>query len=642
MANLSLRSILQSLQHSITKKLLVVVFSVYIILTFSVTVIQMYVEYVTAKSNIVGELHRFEEIISKSLVGALWEYGIEEVQSILQGVTNSGVVLGARVTTTLGEQEQWEVGYVSDRISGEINYVDPNTKISKPSGGLFEQLIAYSFPLMHQGPEGRLLEIAEVTLYTSNAVIWQKIKLSYFLFVLNAILKTIALWFFFLWAGYVYLTRPLTALTEATRKISQGDLNTEVNVDKKHFAGTEIDILATSFNSMVAQLDAKNKELLQVQSRLKGIVRAMPSVLISLNKDGIITDWNSEAEVMSSIPKKNAIAKNIYEVFPAFSRYKNLVDQTLSKKMVQNENKVLETRGDEAKYFDIVVYPVINKDYMGAVVRIDDITHRVKLEEMMVQTEKLSSVGALAAGITHEINNPLGIILQGVQNVKRRIDKNLPANAVVAEEMNLDLEKVNGYFEKRKILEFLEGIQKAGERAASIVSNLLQFSRKSTSTKGAADLSDIIEKALELAAADYGLKKQMDFRTIKITKNYEQNLPQVFCSVMEIEQVILNLLKNAAQAMQDIESPEIILQVSSLGDRIQLIVGDNGPGMEEQIRKRIMEPFFTTKPVGEGTGLGLAVSYAIIVKNHQGSIDVESVVGKGTKFIITLPINSNN
>ncbi len=282
--------------------------------------------------------------------------------------------------------------------------------------------------------------------------------------------------------------------------------------------------------------------------------------------------------------------------------------------------------------------PVTGSDENLAVIRLDDVTERVRMEEVMVQTEKMMSVGGLAAGMAHEINNPLGIIMQATQNMQRRFSTELAANIKVAKDCGTDLSAIQNYIDQRCITEFMTDIHKAGGRAAEIVCNMLQFSRNSTVQKKMAELPSLIDKAVQLAASDYDLKKKYDFRHITITRQYQDNLPSLAVVVTEFEQVILNLLKNGAYAMAGIDNPQFTLRINSSKDRIVIEVEDNGHGMNEEVRRRVFEPFFTTKPVGKGTGLGLSVSYMIITNNHNGTMEVKSNPGKGCCFIITLPL----
>jgi signal transduction histidine kinase len=172
---------------------------------------------------------------------------------------------------------------------------------------------------------------------------------------------------------------------------------------------------------------------------------------------------------------------------------------------------------------------------------------------------------------------------------------------------------------------------------------MLQFSRRADTTMEFTSLAQIVDQALELAASDYDLKKKYDFRSIEIIKDY-QDTPQVPIVSVEIEQVILNLLKNAAQAMtanpRDTK-PRITIRLRREGRYSVLEMEDNGPGMTEDIRRRVFEPFFTTKDPGVGTGLGLSISYMIVTQNHKGLMEVQSTPGRGTLFTVRLPIGGD-
>jgi signal transduction histidine kinase len=272
------------------------------------------------------------------------------------------------------------------------------------------------------------------------------------------------------------------------------------------------------------------------------------------------------------------------------------------------------------------------------VIRLDDVTERVRMEMMMAQSEKMMSVGGLAAGMAHELNNPLAGILQGLQNIQRRLSPELENNQLVAHEVGFDLDKAQAYMEKRGITQFISGIIESGERAADIVSNMLIFARKAEHKLQSEPLTPLIEQVIELAAVDYDLKKKHDFRNIEIVRDYDESLPEVPCIKSEIQQVLLNFLRNAAQALSTVEhAPRITLRSFHLNEMACIEVEDNGPGMDEDTRKRVFEPFFTTKPPGQGTGLGLSVSYFIIHDEHRGEISVQSKPGEGATFRICLP-----
>ncbi len=278
----------------------------------------------------------------------------------------------------------------------------------------------------------------------------------------------------------------------------------------------------------------------------------------------------------------------------------------------------------------------------AVVVRVDDVTERTRMADMLVQTEKMLSVGGLAGGMAHELNNPLGAVLQGVQNIMRRLDPEMPANQQAARDAGVSLHAMRAYMQARRISEMLEGIRDAGARAADIISTMLEFTRPGQGRRTTARAHALVERALALAGSDYDLRRQYDFRKLPVLREYAETEDSLTCVPTEIEQVLLNLLKNAAHAMAEKRYPEgqaPALRVATRreGDEVVIVVEDNGPGMEPEVRRRVFEPFFTTKPPGVGTGLGLAVSYFIVTRTHGGSITCDEVPGEGARFTVRLP-----
>lgn len=278
--------------------------------------------------------------------------------------------------------------------------------------------------------------------------------------------------------------------------------------------------------------------------------------------------------------------------------------------------------------------------FLLAVMR--DLTEFKRMQELMIQSEKMISVGGIAAGIAHEINNPLGIIVQTAQNLVLRTRPDFRKNIEVAESLGLDMALLEKYMQARKILSFVQDIQVAAARASDIIRHMLDFSRRNESRRTRCAISEIVERAVELAKNDYDLKKNYDFKRIAIIKDYAQDLKDIECTETELEQVFLNLLRNAAQAigMSDppTPAPRIVIRLANVDQGVRIEVADNGPGMPPEMKRRVFEPFFTTKPPGIGTGLGLSVSYFIVTRGHAGKMWVESSPGGGAKFVIELPL----
>ena len=185
-------------------------------------------------------------------------------------------------------------------------------------------------------------------------------------------------------------------------------------------------------------------------------------------------------------------------------------------------------------------------------------------------------------------------------------------------------------------------------RAAEIVSNMLHFARKDDAERQEHDLAELMDRCVDLAGIDYDLKKKYDFRQVEIAREYEEGVPPAPCLPGKIQQVLLNVLRNAAEAMQEEKAagkgggkkPRIALRLAheKAAKRARIEIEDNGPGMDEATRKRVFEPFFTTKPTDRGTGLGLSVSYFIVTENHGGEMWAEAEKGRGTKMVIRLPL----
>jgi PAS domain S-box-containing protein len=390
--------------------------------------------------------------------------------------------------------------------------------------------------------------------------------------------------------------------------------------------------------------DRKNneEELRRLRNLLSNIINSMPSVLVGVDMEGRVTHWNREAEKITGVNADDARGCTLADVFPQLSGEMEKVVEAIRERVPLKDEKIPSEVNGEVRYSDITVYPLTSNGVEGAVIRVDDITERVRIEEMMIQSEKMLSVGGLAAGMAHEINNPLAGILQNVQVIRNRIKMGLPKNNEIARLCGTSIDVVENYVKERGIFPMIDSVMESGRRASKIVDNMLSFSRKSDSNFSPHNLAALLDKTVELASNDYDLKKKYDFRQIEIVREYKENVHEILCEASKLQQVFLNILKNGAQAMSEKKyataKPLFILRILREDTSVRIDIEDNGPGMDEMTRKRIFEPFFTTKGVGLGTGLGLSVSYFIITENHNGRMAVESVAGKGTNFIIHLPL----
>lgn len=384
------------------------------------------------------------------------------------------------------------------------------------------------------------------------------------------------------------------------------------------------------------------EQMWQLRKYLKNIIDSMPSAIVGVDPAGRITQWNREAEKLTRFSVDSVIGKRFFDIFPDLGfGMDNIRQAILNRSPVKYSKISLET--ETMKFLsDVTVYPLVSNGVEGAVIRVDDVTDRVRMEEIMIQSEKMLSIGGLAAGMAHEINNPLAAIIQNLQVVRSRLKDDIDNNVEAAKECGTEISVIADYSERRGIMKMIDLSLSSGQRAASIVENMLSFSRKEPARTEPADISEIIEKTLELAASDYDLKKDYDFRKIKILKDYQSEMPLVPCERNKMQQVFLNIFRNGAQAMFEAGSgtdPEFKIRLYVKRKMACIEIEDNGPGMDEEIRKRVFEPFFTTKPVGQGTGLGLSLSYFIVTENHGGFMEAKSAPGEGCKVVVRLPLS---
>lgn len=272
----------------------------------------------------------------------------------------------------------------------------------------------------------------------------------------------------------------------------------------------------------------------------------------------------------------------------------------------------------------------------------------------LIQTEKMSGLGQLVAGVAHEINNPTNFIAGNLSYLNNYIKNIIDLIELYQAEFPQSSHKIDNYIEEIDLNYLLEDIIKiigsmkvGSQRISNIVRSLRTFSRLDEAELKQVNIQEGIESALSLT--QYRFKKEGKNEEIKLIKKYD-DLPLVECYSSQINQVFFNLLNNAVDSLLDV-GKERSLKESVCTARciwiqteretpnsVKISIRDNGIGISETVLPQIFNPFFTTKPVGQGTGLGLAISYQIVTQLHQGSLSCNSIEGKGTEFIVEIPI----
>jgi two-component system NtrC family sensor kinase len=361
---------------------------------------------------------------------------------------------------------------------------------------------------------------------------------------------------------------------------------------------------------------------------LENIVESINVGILTTDLDDRIDSWNSQMERIYGVPRRQALGRPLKEVFPrdllrAIQQvYTRSVTTAALTTAVGDEDsiarvykfnlksralggKATEDGGAESRMVNLAVTPLVSRDstIKGKLILFDDVTERASLEDQLMQSEKLTSIGLLAAGVAHEVNTPLAVISSYTQMLQKQMGPDDP---------------------KMKIV---DKIIKQSFRASEIVNGLLSFSRTSGTQYAEVDCNKIISETLSL------LDHQFKTANVAVEKNLSENLPLIHANTGKLQQVFLNLFLNAKDAMGQGGT----LRVNTLARNSEVVieVNDSGTGISAEHLKKIYDPFFTTK-TGRGTGLGLSVSYGII-QEHSGKIDVESQPGQGTRFTLEFP-----
>jgi two-component system NtrC family sensor kinase len=360
-----------------------------------------------------------------------------------------------------------------------------------------------------------------------------------------------------------------------------------------------------------ADLEASRWELLNSRNTLRALFDHLPAGLYIIDAQYKLLTINKSRALRSGQPPKLLVGRPCHQAL--FNRSEPCpecrVQETLRTGRDTQRSERRYTSGDESYEWEINAYPVLDEDGQATQVILfeQDISERRRLESILTQSEKLAAIGQLAAGVAHEINNPLTAIIANAQILHRE----LPANSDLQESVDL--------------------IARAGARATQVVRNLLDFARKEEYHLGLTNLNETLEKALEL------IQHEILARGVRMELNLDPNLPPILASQDHLQSVWLNLLLNAIDSL-DKSPSEIKIASRRAAHEIYISVTDNGKGIPPDRLTRIFEPFYTTKAAGRGTGLGLSVSHRI-VKQHGGRIGVESQLGAGSTFTVVLPLS---
>lgn len=417
------------------------------------------------------------------------------------------------------------------------------------------------------------------------------------------------------------LIRPIRRLMTGARAIGSGDLDQVIEIKSED----ELQRLAKEFNNMAAKLKSSLGEILELKSFNDDILRSVTSGIITVDRQGLLTSLNKSAEKIVGYSPQDTSSLDPSVLSIRLKEILALLQQTLTKQeRIQHQEIEISKEADGVAFVEVNTSLLRNRkgEIFGAIADIRDITQRKSMEELMVRVDKLTSLGELSAGMAHEIRNPLAGIKTSVQVMEKKISTS-----------------------SGKVL--IDGILCEIDRLNKIVTDLLDFSRPSPPVFASVDISIILERALDLVS------EKIRKNRIKLTRQYEENLPMVMIDKEQVQQVFINLLLNAIKAMPEggilTTSLRTVRAQSKVKDKItapftfhldlekdfiEISFKDTGHGIDKENLSKVFNPFFTTDP--NGTGLGLSIVHKLLEKNN-GYVYLDSMKGKGSNFILLLP-----
>src|SRR5271170_571601 len=362
--------------------------------------------------------------------------------------------------------------------------------------------------------------------------------------------------------------------------------------------------VALDNSQLYTSLEQKALEIARLKDFSENIVESLNVGVLAVDLEGIVESWNSRMEQLFGVARQDAVGRQLSSLLP-----EELATEIAARGDEEQITGIYKQRlhhQGKALTLNVSITPLVSKsaERIGRLLLFDDVTQRERMEEQMSQTEKLTSLGLLAAGVAHEVNTPLAVISNYIQMLAKQMPDGDPRQSII------------------------EKIVKQTFRASEIVNNLLNFSRTGAGEAVDIDVNRVVEETLSLVA--HPLKTSQ----IQVVKQLGNTLPAVRGSANKLQQVFLNLFLNARDAMPSGGMLEV--RTAAHNGSVEVEVVDTGAGIPREHIHRIFDPFFTTKAIGRGTGLGLSVSYGII-KEHAGKIDVRSTPGKGTSFHVEFP-----
>ena len=573
---------------SISRKLLTRVLSFYFILTVGVTGIQIIAEYFNTKNHINSELLTLEKTISGSLTRAVWELNTQQAIDISEGLVAIPMIKGITVTdeanniiTQLGKVISPEKLKISTK-----NLNEELKGISSISGDLF----GHSFPLIFEF-SGRTTSVGRVTLLSSNEVIFSRIKVGIYFLIGNAIVKTAFLVFLFSLAFNKLLTTPLNELTQQIRQIDLDDPEAS-KIHCMNYEKNELNILEDAYNNLI-------NELIEFKEKLALSLLETDRAKEQIDEHNLLLEQEvarKTSSLSSTMLKMEVQQKELQE------QKKNLQEENIRRS--KTEKTLITT----------------NKDL------IHSITELNKAKERLLEAEKMASLGALSAEVSHELATPVGISITSSTYLLEKIT-------------HLQETLSQNKLSKKSIETFIENANKS---TVLLINNLQRTSELLTSFKQIAvdqtsDKIRIISISKYLNEIIHSIHPKLRKTNHIINVHCDDNI-EIYSHPGAIAQIIINLIVNSiTHGFEHIDNGKITIDVAFHHNWLIIDYADNGQGISEEARKQLFDAFYTTKSNKGGTGLGTHIIKNLVIDTLNGTITAHSELGKGLSYHIELP-----
>ena len=649
------------LTRSIGVELVKKIFGVYCIAAIIVTLFQMWLEYSQARDLVIASMIEHQPSVEKSMANAIWHLDLPLLNSLLDGILDQREITGVVVYHENGNVIA-KKGNIAHNSLSQTLHSAAQTSTSELDN---TYLYIHHFELFDPN-DLSAAPIGSAIFTTSDDVVIDVIKpLLYAIFV-AAIIKTVILWILFLYFGQKLLGRPLNNLIAITRKLPLKASYQITAAPKKGLNELEVftlvlNHLENKLSHTLADLKESNEKLSNTNTQLLRAVEQSPTVSTILSTSGKVKYTTPSFSALTGFSTDQA--QVLFDRYFINISFKWLVKQFETHKVTPElyvDESTIFDKNEQPIYLSTTFSPVYCDDgkVESFLCSANDISKLKQLEldlkqknleqqeainklnqtqKQLIQSEKMSSIGQLAAGIAHEINNPVGFINSNVDtldiylvNLFKLIKlygkeaENLSDNFSEATKLRED---IDFEFLAEDIPSMIAETKEGLNRVKTIIRNLMDFSRESDAELVSYDVREGLESTLNVAWHELKYKAE-------IIKEFD-DIDKIECKPSQLNQVFMNLMVNAAQAIE--KSGIITLRVKQEQQQIIIEIEDNGPGIKPKNLNKLFDPFFTTKPVGQGTGLGLSVSYGII-NNHNGKITVDSKLGQGTCFHIYLPL----